>query len=100
MFFMIKEQEILKVISAVKHPAIDYSLLDLGIIKDIEIEGNTVALKFVFPFPNIPIADTLINSVKMPLNNIGCSLFSDVILMTDEEKAKFMQMEAEAWKGL
>ena len=100
MFFMKKEQEILKVISEVKHPAIDYSLLDLGIIKDIEIDNKTVALKFVFPFPNIPIADALIDSVKIPLNNIGCTLFSDVILMTEEEKAKFMQMEAEAWKGL
>ena len=92
MFFMKKEQEILKVISEVKHPAIDHSLLDLGIIKDIEIDNKTVALKFVFPFPNIPIADALIDSVKIPLNNMG--------LMTEEEKAKFMQMEAEAWKGL
>ncbi len=94
------EQEIMKIISDVKHPAIDYSLLDLGIINDIEIDDKTVILKFVFPFPNIPIADTLIDSVKMPLNDIGYTLFSDVILMTEEERAKFMQMEAEAWKGL
>lgn len=94
------EQEILKVISDVRHPAIDHSLLDLGIIKDIEIEDNTVSLKFVFPFPNIPIADALFDSIKIPLNNIGYTLFSDVILMTEEERAKFMQMEAEAWKGL
>lgn len=94
------EQKVLEVISGVKHPAIDHSLLDLGIIKDIEIDDKTVILKFVFPFPNIPIADALIDSVKMPLNNIGYTLFSDIILMTEEEKAKFMQMEAEAWKGL
>ena len=94
------EQEILKVISEVKHPAIDHSLLDLGMIKDIEIDNKTVSLKFVFPFPNIPIADTLIDSIKIPLNNKGYTLFSDVILMTEEERAKFMQMEAEAWKGL
>ena len=94
------EQEILEVISGVKHPAIDYSLLDLGIIKDIEIEDKTVGLKFAFPFPNIPIADTLIDSVKIPLNNIGYNLFTDIVLMTDEEKARFMKMESEAWKGL
>jgi len=34
------------------------------------------------------------------LNNNGYTLFSDVILMTEEEKVKFMQMEAEARKGL
>ncbi|MCD6543654.1 MAG: DUF59 domain-containing protein [Flavobacteriaceae bacterium] len=94
------EQEILKIISDVKHPAIDHSLFDLGIIKDIEIDDKIVILKFVFPFPNIPIADALIDSIKIPLNNNGYTLFSDVILMTEEEKVKFMQMEAEAWKGL
>ena len=94
------EQEILKVISEVKHPAIDHSLLDLGIIKDIEIDNKAVSLKFVFPFPNIPIADSLIDSIKIPLNNNGYTLFSDVILMTEEERARFMQMESEAWKGL
>jgi metal-sulfur cluster biosynthetic enzyme len=94
------KQEILEVISEVKHPAINHSLLDLGIVKDIEIEDNEVGLKFVFPFPNIPIEDTLINSIEMPLNDIGCTLFYDIVLMTEEEKAKFMQMEAEGWKGL
>ncbi len=93
-------QEIINLISEVKHPAIDYSLVDLGIVKDIAIYNKTIALKFVFPFPNIPIADTLIQSIEMPLNNIGYRLAPDIILMNEQEKAKFMQMEAEAWKGL
>ncbi len=57
------KEEVLKVISGVKHPAIDYSLVDLGMIKD-----------------NIEVVD-------------------NIVIMTEEEKVKFLQMETEAWKG-
>jgi metal-sulfur cluster biosynthetic enzyme len=93
------KEEILKVISEVKHPAIDYSLVDLGMIKDIEIDDTTVSLTFVFPFPKIPIAESLINSIATPLKNIGYTLVPGIILMTDEEKAKFTKMETDGWKG-
>ncbi len=93
-------KEVLNVISGVKHPAIDHSLVDLGIVRDIEVYNKTVLLKFVFPFPNIPIADTLINSIEVPLSKIGYSLLPEVILMNEQEKARFIQMETEAWKGL
>ena len=93
------KEEIIEVISGAEHPAINYSLYELGIVKDIEVGDNVVKLKFAFPFPNIPIADTLINSVAMPLQNISYSLDYEIVLMTDEEKSKFMRMETEAWKG-
>ncbi len=93
-------QEILDLIAAVKHPAIDYSLVDLGIVKDIDIYSETITLKFAFPFPNIPIADTLIQSIESPLNEIGYRLLPEIVLMDEQEKAKFMQMETEAWKGM
>ena len=93
------KEEVLDIISNVKHPAIDYSLVDLGIIKDIEVKDNIVKLIFVFPFPNIPIADALINSIAMPLRVIGYELEHEIVVMTEEEKTKFMRMETEAWKG-
>jgi len=97
---MMTKEEILKVISVVKHPAIDYSLVDLGMIQDnIKVLDSVVKLTFVFPFPNIPIAGTLINSIAVPLKNIGYDLEYEIVLMTDEEKVKFMRMETEAWKG-
>jgi len=93
------KEDILKLISEVKHPAINYSLVDLGIVKDIQIKENLVTLIFAFPFPNIPIADALINSIKTPLNNINFDLEYQIIVMTEEEKAIFMKKEAEAWIG-
>ena len=93
------KKDVLKIISNVKHPAIDYSLLDLGMVKNIEITDNSINLTFAFPFPNIPIAEALINSIEMPLKNIGYNLEYDIVLMTEKEKLKFLQMETEAWKG-
>jgi len=93
-------QEILTAIAVVEHPAINHSLVDLGIVKDIEIYTETITLKFAFPFPNIPIADALIQSIESPINEMGYRLSHEVVIMDEQEKAKFMQMEAEAWKGM
>ena len=93
------KENAINVIKAIKHPAINYSLFDLGIVKDIEINDDTVNLTFAFPFPDIPIADALINSIAQPLKNIGFDFVHKVVIMTDEEKAKFLQMETQGWKG-
>lgn len=92
-------QEIIDLISAVKHPAIDHTLVDLGIVRDINVFSKTVVLEFAFPFPNIPIADALVNSIEAPLNDNGYRLLSEIITMNEQEKARFLQMETEAWKG-
>jgi len=47
----------------VKHPAIDRTLTELGILKDITVEGDTVFVTLAFPFPGIPIRELLVESV-------------------------------------
>ncbi|HDM10363.1 MAG TPA: DUF59 domain-containing protein [Desulfobacteraceae bacterium] len=96
----VTRDEVLKVASQVMHPAIDRSLLDLGIVKDIEIANNTATVYFAFPFPNIPIADHLINSVQAPLENLGLKVEVQIRTMNDQERATFLSMEQEAWKGM
>jgi metal-sulfur cluster biosynthetic enzyme len=93
------KQDVINAISEVQHPAIAYSLLELGIVKDVELDKNTARVIFAFPFPNIPIADHLINSIYTPVNALGLEFQYAVTVMTEEEKARFMHMEAEAWRG-
>jgi metal-sulfur cluster biosynthetic enzyme len=92
--------DVANVITKVMHPAINYSLTDLGIVTDVELEDNKVVLVFAFPFPNIPIADQLISSIALPIKDLGLELEYSIRIMTEEEKAVFMQMEQAAWKGL
>ena len=94
------KEDILKSLETVMHPAINFSLVKLGIVKDIILENNTAKVIFALPFPNIPILYELIFSVSQPIMNMGFKFEYETVLMTEGEKARFMQMEAEGWKGL
>lgn len=59
--------DIRQAIGQVKHPGIDHSLVDLGIVKDMTIAAQKVTLTFALPFPNIPIGAQLIDGVRLPL---------------------------------
>jgi len=94
------KDDIIKAIIDVKHPAIANSLLNLGIVKDVELKDNIANVIFAFPFPEIPIADQLVYSIYEPIKALGVDFNYDIIDMTEEEKATFMKLEAEGWQGL
>lgn len=93
------KDEILNELEKVGHPAINYSLLKLGIVTDAELNGNKFSVVFALPFPNIPIADMLINSIARPVMSLGFEFDYKIRVMTEEEKTRFLKLEAEAWKG-
>jgi metal-sulfur cluster biosynthetic enzyme len=93
------QEDVLNVLSQVEHPAISYSLIKLGIVTDIKLIENKVSLVFAFPFPNIPIADFLIQSVAQPIQQLGLELEYTTRLMNNIERNLFLQLETEAWKG-
>jgi metal-sulfur cluster biosynthetic enzyme len=95
----LSEKEIHQVITRIKHAAIDCSLVDLGIVKDVTIKGDKVAVTLAFPFANIPIKDYLIMSVKMPLEKLGAKVAIETTVMNKEETQRFLEMEAKYWKA-
>jgi len=94
-----KQQEVINILDKVEHPAISYSLIKLGIVTNVELIENKVTVVFAFPFPNIPIAGALINSIAQPVHEMGLEFEYSIRTMTDEGKNKFLQLEAEAWRG-
>ncbi len=95
----ISEKEIRNVIDQIKHAAIDSSLVDLGIIKDVTINGDKVTVTLAFPFDNIPIKEYLVLSVKTPLEKLGAKVDVKTIVMNEEESQRFLEMETKHWKG-
>ncbi len=95
----VSETDLRQAIEQVKHPAIDHSLVDLGIVKDVAIAGQKVTLTFAFPFPNIPIKDMLIDSVRLPLQNLGAEVEVETTVMDQAAVQKFLAMEQDGWKG-
>lgn len=96
----ISEQEVRQTLSRIKHPAIDHTLIDLGILKDITIRNDKVELTLAFPFPEIPIKDYLINSIREPIKKLGAEVEVKIDVMNDEERQAFLAMEKKSWKGI
>jgi len=91
--------KIIQTIESVEHPAIATSLVNLGILQDIDFEGNKVTATFVWPFANIPIKPQLINSVKEPLKNMGLEFEYEERIMDESEREHFLELEKKYWKG-
>lgn len=97
------EQEIRQVLAQVRHPEIANTLVDLGMLKDVVVEGNKVSLTLLLPFMGIPIQikDYLINSLRQALANVDASLEMEmnIVEMSQDEGAKFSKMAQEGWLG-
>jgi len=91
--------KVIRIIESIQHPAIATSLVNLGILQDIDFEGDTVKATFVWPFANIPIKEQLISSIKIPLENMGLKLEYNEKVMSEDEKNKFLELEKKYWKG-
>ena len=91
--------KIIQTIEMIQHPAIATSLVNLGMLEEIDFEDNKVIAVFVWPFDNIPIKEQLINSVKIPLKNLGLELEYSERVMNEDEKTKFLELEKKYWRG-
>lgn len=87
-------------IKTVMHPAINMSLFDLGMIRDIRLNDNNASLLLVLPSPAIPIVNLLITLLKNSVQEFGVELDVNIGQMTQEEIQTFLAKEKEAWKGL
>ncbi len=95
----ISEETVRDALGTVKHPAIDRTLVELGIVKDVSVSGNKVGIVMAFPFANIPIGDFLVSSVKEPLEKLGAEVEVRVTVMDEGERQRFLDLEREGWKG-
>lgn len=94
----VTKEEIMKTLNGVKHPAIDLSLIELGMLRNISVEGSSVHVEFVLPFPNIPIKEALFASVRTPLEEMGLQVLVSEAVMTPDEVQKFLALETANWK--
>jgi len=94
------EEEVKEIIGKVMHPEVDASLVELGMVENVEVKGNKVSLTMVFPFSGVPIKYMLMESVKEPLEKLGLEVEIKERTMSQEELQNFFKMEQEKWKGM
>jgi metal-sulfur cluster biosynthetic enzyme len=84
------------------HPAINRSLVDLGMAKDITMEHGRVTLTLALPFLDIPVSikDYLVNSLRKVVTDLAAEIEIQITGMSQKELQAFLAMEQESWKGL
>ena len=58
------EQEIREALRPVRDPEIGMSVIDLEMIREVVIEGDTVVIKMVLTAPFCPLADLITEQVR------------------------------------
>ncbi len=96
--------DVQQAISQVMHPEINRSLIELGMVRRVMVNGQKVALTLALPFMGIPaeIRDYMANSLQQAVMGVDSSFQVEISFaeMSPEERTKFFQMEQEGWKGL
>lgn len=101
---MVSEDKIINAINQVEHPEIKATLVDLGMIRDIQVDEETqsVRLTLVLPMMGIPqnVRDYMLYSIYEAAKKEGVKEFIPSIAeMTPEERAKFFHKEQDLWRG-
>ena len=96
------QQDIEQAISKVMHPEIKYSLVDLGMLRDVvcECEERKVSLTLKLPFLQVPVKELLVQSIKQALSGLDESIHVQIDMeqMSQEERENFAKMAKEGWK--
>ena len=97
---MLTEKEVIRAMSKTTHPEIDYSLLDLGMIKEVALERETVKVTMNLPFPGVPIKDYLVQIVKDAIAEKDGSAEVEVrfATMNEAEREDFRTKARDKWK--
>lgn len=96
-------QNIIRALEIVEHPAIATTLSDLGMLRDIEIDLNgKVALTLALPFAGIPnnIIQHMTNALYRAAQSASGELTKvSLAVMNDEERLDFLTKEQRNWRG-
>ncbi len=96
----ISQKSVEKALSKLMHPEINYSLVDLGMIKDVVYKQKHVSLTLNLPFLQVPVKDVLVESTKKALADLDSSIEVEINIeqMTEQQREKFVKMAKEGWK--
>ena len=96
----ISQKSVEKALSKLMHPEINYSLVDLGMIKNVICEGKKVDLTLKLPFLQVPVKDLLITNIKKTLAELDSSIHVEINIeeMSQKERDNFTKMAKEGRK--
>lgn len=88
-------------IADVTHPEIDATLVELGMIDDVRVDGD-VTIDVAIPMAGIPdqIKQMLAHGLADALDSLDIELTVQFVLMDEQTRERFFEMEEDNWSGL
>jgi metal-sulfur cluster biosynthetic enzyme len=80
---MVDEQQVMKVLRKVKDPELNLDLVVLGLIYDVDVNGDHVHVRMSLTTPMCPAADQILTDVKQAVEGLDGVDHADVELTFD-----------------
>ncbi len=92
--FLQVEEEIVRMLKTVYDPEIPVNVYDLGLIYDVDVQGDgKVVVTMTLTAPNCPAADFIVEDVKMKVEAVKSVTEVDVKLTFEPEWHRDMMSE-------
>jgi Mrp family chromosome partitioning ATPase len=90
---MVTKENVMRVLENVKDPEIDVSIVTLGMVRAVEVQGSTVRVQIALTIPNCPLRDAIKDDVIKAVSGMEGVARVEVELssMTDQERAQVSQ---------
>jgi len=104
---MVSEEEIREALSSVMDPELQRNIVELGMVRDIQLQDNEVGITLALTTLACPLKERIVGDIKSAIRGVDGGLLVDVKLteMSKEERAKVLggqrkEMMAEAFNEI
>jgi len=98
---MLSEELVMEALKEIYDPELNYNIVDLGLVYDVEVKDGNVHITFTLTFPGCPIAPMLIEQIQENVRLLPGVKDVDVELTFDPPwSPEMMNEEARADLGL
>ena len=88
---MVTQENIEEALGKVIDPHVGMSVVDMGMIRDIAIEGNEVEVKMVLTAPGCPLASYLVEQVRKAAEGVAGVEKAKVTLLDEPWSPAFIR---------
>lgn len=89
------EERVRRALEGVRHPESGRSIVELGMVKDVSIEGGKVKFTLALPFLDVPVKDKLVEEAKETVGDLKGveDVEVEVREMTQRERVHFFSVQ-------
>lgn len=89
-----------EILEEMKHPFINYSLIDLGILKNVEAAGDKILVNIAWPSADSAIKPFIISLVSGSLKKLNRKIEIKESLMNEEDRKFYMKLKVKSEKEI